>query len=88
MLLLQRLQEKKQHMMADISLKYGTEKRKQNEQFKEVLRSDDALRDIEESYAQLVRYMEDNSSIRVLLRINEINEYVSSSIFKVDEVMK
>jgi len=32
--------------------------------------------------------MEENAQTRVLIRINEINEFVSQSILKVDEIMR
>lgn len=58
--IIQRLNERKQAMMAEITMKYLAEKRKFTQQLKEVLRNDDYLKDIEEAYTSLLKYMEDN----------------------------
>ncbi|CDW82253.1 tripartite motif-containing protein 66 [Stylonychia lemnae] len=85
--IIQRLNEKKQAMMAEMTMKYTSEKRKFSQQLKEVLRNDEFLKDIEEAYKQLLKFMEDNHQTRVLVRLNDINDYVSSSILKTDELM-
>ncbi len=48
--ILQRLNERKQSMLAEMSMKYLSEKRKFSNQLKEVIRSDESLKNIEEAY--------------------------------------
>ena len=74
-------------MLADLTLKYTAEKRKFSQQLKDVLRNNDYLKDIEDAYTQLLKYMEDNHPTRVLTKLNEINEFITASSLKMDELL-
>eukprot|EP00347_Sterkiella_histriomuscorum_P017258 403350081 len=86
--ILNRLNEKKQTMMAEMSMKYTAEKRKFSQQLKDVLRNNEYLKDIEEAYQQLLKYIEDSNPIKVLQRLNDINEFITASVLKIDELLR
>jgi len=48
--IMERLKEKKQSILAEMTVKYGAEKRKLNQGFREVVRDDESLKEIEEAY--------------------------------------
>ncbi len=75
-------------MLAEMTMKYMAEKRKFTQQLKDVLRNDLNLKEIEDAYTQLLKYMEENPSVLVLRKLVDINEFISQSVNKMDELAK
>ncbi len=75
-------------MLAEMTMRYTSDRRKFTQQLKEVLRNDEYLKDIEDAYTQLLKYMEDNHETRILQKLNDINEFIQTSVLKMDNLMK
>ena len=52
------------------------------------MRNDLNLKEIEDAYTQLLKYMEENPSVLVLRKLVDINEFISQSVNKMDELAK
>ena len=86
--MIKKLEDKMASLINECTIRFVLERKRFNDRLVEVREMEGDLDSIEQTYAELVKFIEGNMAAKVLLRINEINNFIRKSIERLEVIMR